>query len=94
MLNTDLSWNLLLNVIAFPSLAFFIKRELNFNRDAVKENQVLIRQEMKDIKTCMTAMKKEIDERVHKDECAEESKVKWERLNHHTHDVNGKVVIP
>ena len=93
-MDAHITWNLILSIIAFPSLAWFIKRELDENRNAVKENQVTIRQEMKEIKTCMMSMKREIDARVHKDDCEEESKIKWNRLNHHTHDAQGRVVIP
>ena len=95
MLNDPIvTWNLVLSCVAFPGLAWFIKREITKNSNELRENKRDLMEEIRSIRSCMSNMKQDIGEKVDKDDCETRSKEKWERLNHHRHTDRGEVVIP
>lgn len=94
MLNDPLvTWNLLICVVAFPTLGWFIRREITSIHDAAKDRQSELKEEIRSIKTCISNIKEDVNEKVDKADCEKDTRDKWERLYHHRHTDSGEVVV-
>ena len=88
-----LTWNLILCVIAFPSLGFFIRKLIVDTQKQAVERYALLHDEIKEIKACMGNVKADVNRKVDKTDCQRMSEEKWERINKHRHTDEGAVVI-
>ena len=87
------TWNLVLCSVAFPALGFFIRKLFEDMQKNAVDRYSLLHEEIRSIKSCMAGMKEDIKDKVDESACNTKSKEKWERINRHTHDDQGRVVI-
>lgn len=88
-----MTWNLILCLIAFPSLGWFIRRELTTIQDSAKERSRDLKSEIEKLRDCMTNVKKDVEKKVDRDDCEAKGQEKWERIYHHRHADDGAVVV-
>jgi len=88
-----ITWNLLLCLVAFPSLGWFIRRELTNIQDSAKERSAELTRKIERIQDCMTLVKRDVEQKVDRDDCEAKGAEKWERIYHHKHNDAGEVVV-
>lgn len=86
--------NTLLLIIAIPSLGYYIRKDIRTREDRNTERHEELKTAFKTMQDCMNYMKNELNKKVDTTECKEESKEKWDRINHHRHTETGEVVLP
>ena len=87
-------WNLILCVIAFPSLGWFIRRELTNIQDTAKERSAELKSEIKKVSECLTTVKVDLENKIDRADCELKGKDKWQVIYHHKHTEDGEVVVP
>lgn len=88
-----MTWNLILCVIAFPSLGWFIRRELTNIQESAKERSRDLKIEIERIRECLSDVKHNVENKVDREDCENKSAEKWERIYHHRHTEDGAVVV-
>lgn len=88
-----MTWNLIICVIAFPALGFFIKALFKTNSDMAIERHSMVLNDIEELKECLRDVKKDINNAVTSEECQTRSETKWNMINHHSHNSDGKVVV-
>lgn len=87
------SWNLLLSIIAFPSLGWFLKREFTNIQEEARTRTKALTSEIEKLRDCMTTVKVDVEGKMSREECDNKAAEKWERIYHHKHDADGAVVV-
>jgi len=87
------TWNLILCVIAFPSLGWFIRRLFDDMQKQAVDRYALLHEELRETKACVAGIKRDLNNKVDEELCQKKSEEKWARINKHRHTDDGSVVI-
>ena len=88
-----LSFHTILSIVAFPALGFYMRSLIRYREESDNERHRSIKESISKLEKCISSIKREIDEKRDAAECEKRSKEKWDRINKHTHDPSGRVVI-
>jgi hypothetical protein len=91
-----LALNLILSIITLiiiPAGGFLIKKWIDGIQDAAVIRSEGLKEDIERLTGCMSYVKGSLSNKVAKEECKEKCDEKWERLNHHSHNEEGKVVV-
>lgn len=92
-------------IILIPSLGWWLKRliqtkdslttkNLELWQEGAKERHAALVEQINDLDTCMSSIKTAVQRKVELTDCLRLSAEKWERINKHSHNQKGNVVIP
>jgi len=94
-----------ISVVFIPSLGWWLTRliktkdeltakNLMLWQEGAKERHESLVSQINDLDVCMQDVKKAVRRKVETEDCLRLSKEKWDRINKHSHDTKGRVVIP
>ena len=95
---------LLTTAVLIPALGWWLTRLIKMKdtlvaknlalwQESAKERHLGIVRQLDDLDACMVSVKKAVHTKVDLVECMRLSAEKWERINKHSHDQRGNVVI-
>jgi len=90
LINLTLS---VVTVIIIPAGGFLIKKWIDGIQDAAVLRTSILKEDIDKLQRCMTSVKSSLTDKVDKEDCKERCDEKWERLNHHSHDSSGRVIV-
>lgn len=89
-----LTWNLVLSGFMFPIIIYMISRLGNDASTRSADMKKKIEELTECVNNVNIKMERKLDRDEHDDECKEKNTQIWNRMNFHSHDEKGNVVIP
>jgi len=79
--------------LCFPTLGWFIKNEITRSKQESDKRHSELSESILKLEKCLDRMQGEVSKKVNREECDSWSQDKWDRIYHHTHLPDGKVVV-
>jgi hypothetical protein len=80
-------------VVLIPAGGFLVKKWIDGIQDSAVLRTTVLKDDIDKLQRCMNSVKEGMREKVDKEDCKERCDEKWERLNHHSHDSSGRVIV-
>ncbi len=89
-----MTWNFFSTPILIAALGYFIKKLIDDTQLNAQQRNAATNTELAAIKTCLTAIKVDMESKMDRSDCEKRGNEKWNVIYHHKHTEAGEVVVP